>query len=137
MTVPPSLRRILPAALGLGASAAIALAPWTVASAAPTNVVVNGHCTGTSVDNLQVQREDTGKLSIDFGVDMARHVKGVAWSVHETDNGTAFVSKTVYTLSDGSFSITRAITPSSGSNTIVGTATNPKSGESCTLSATV
>lgn len=128
---------LLPGLIGLGAIAA-ATVPASIASAAtPKSVVVNGHCSGTSLDNLQLQREDTGKLSIDFGVDMARHVKGVPWTVTETDNGTVIVNTTVHTIRDGSFSITRVVLPKAGTNTVVGKATNPVTGESCSISASI
>jgi hypothetical protein len=105
------------------------------ARTAATAVVVNGRCSKGSLSNLQVQREDTGKLSTDFGVDMARHTAGVAWKVKGTDNGVAFFATTVHTISDGSFSITRLITPKPGVNHIVAIAANPKTGETCSLRA--
>ena len=117
------------AAAGAGASVR--------AHAAPRVVVVNGHCSKGSLSNLQLQREDTGKLSVDFGVDMARHTRGVAWKVKGTDNGTAFFATTMHTISDGSFSITRLITPKAGVNHIVAIAANPATGETCSLSASI
>jgi len=128
---------VLIAASGLlAASAAVTLPALAVSAATPANVVVNGHCSGTSVDNLQVQREDTGQLSVDYGVDMARHTPGVLWKVTESRNGTTFVSKNVHTLADGSFSISRLLAPRAGINTIVGTATS-QTGETCTLTASI
>ena len=116
---------------GLGAALAI---PVVSASAATTNPInINAKCSGTSVANLQVQREDTGKLSVDFGVDMARHAAGVRWGVGATDDGTLFVFQMVKTISDGSFSVTSVITPKPGVNTIVATAGNPVTHETCTV----
>ena len=129
---------VLIAASGLlAAGAAVTLPALAVSAATPANVVVNGHCSGTSVDNLQVQREDTGQLSVDYGVDMARHTPGVVWKVTGSDNGTTFVSTSVRTIADGSFSITRVIVPRPGTNTIVGTATSAQTGETCTLTASI
>jgi hypothetical protein len=122
----------LPAALGIGA-----LSTALPAHAASTSVVVNGHCSQTSLDNLQLQREDTGKISVDFGVDMARHTAGVAWKVKEYDNGVRFVNTTKLTIADGSFSITRLITPQPGVNKIVAKATNAVTGETCRISASI
>jgi hypothetical protein len=120
---------------GLGAALAI---PAVSASAATTNPInINAKCSGTSVANLQVQREDTGKLSIDFGVDMARHAAGVRWGVAATDNGTLFVYQTVNTISDGSFSVTRIIAPKPGVNTIRAWAVNPSTHETCSISGSV
>jgi hypothetical protein len=127
------------AVAGIAGIAGLTLATALPASAATTakTVVVYGRCSGTSHDNLQVQREDTGKLSVDFGVDMARHVAGVVWTVKESDNGTAFVNRSVQTIRDGSFSITRTILPKPGTNTITATASNPGTGETCSLTASV
>ncbi len=120
---------------GLGAALAI---PVTSASAATTNPInINAKCSGTSVANLQVQREDTGKLSVDFGVDMARHTAGVRWGVAAIDNGTGFIFQTVKTISDGSFSVTRVIAPKPGVNTIMARAVNPATHETCTISGSV
>jgi hypothetical protein len=128
---------VLIAASGLvAAGAAVTLPAVAVSAATPASAVVNGHCTGTSVDNLQVQREDTGQVSVDYGVDMAKHTAGVVWKVTESRNGTTFVSRNVRTLADGSFSITRLLAPRAGINTIVGTATS-QTGETCTLTASI
>jgi hypothetical protein len=117
----------LPALLILGAAI-------PVYAATPTSAVVSGHCSRTSLTDLQVGREDNGQLSIDFGVDMARHRAGVRWKVSETDNGVLITRTTMYTIADGSFSLTRLITPRRGVNHIVATARNPLTGETCRLS---
>jgi len=101
----------------------------------PSAVVVNGRCTKGSLSNLQVQREDTGQLSIDFGVDMVRPTAGVAWKVWVTDNGSQVAATTVRTISDGSFSITRLIAPKAGVNHIRALAINPATSEWCYLTA--
>ena len=92
------LRRLaliaLPAALTLGTLGIAAPAH----AATPTGVVVNRHCSNTSLGNLQLQREDTGKISVDFGVDMARHTAGVTWKVKETRNGVVFVNRSTRTI---------------------------------------
>jgi hypothetical protein len=120
----------LPAVLILGAAI-------PVYAATPTDVVVSGHCSKTSLTDLQVGREDNGQLSIDFGVDMARHRAGVSWTVRETDNGVLLTSATMHTIADGSWSLTRLITPRRGANHIVATARNPRTGETCRLIATL
>jgi hypothetical protein len=122
----------LPAALSIGALGAALPAH----AATPTSVVVNGHCTKTSLDNLQLQREDTGQISVDFGVDMARHTAGVTWHVKETRNGVVFVNRYIRTITDGSFSISSLLAPQT-TNHVVATAYNPASGEFCTISATL
>jgi hypothetical protein len=122
----------LPAALTIGVLGAALPAPAATATA----VVVNGHCSKGSLSNLQLQREDTGRISVDFGVDMARHTAGVAWNVKETRNGVAFFNGTTRTISDGSFSNSSLLAPKSV-NHVVATATNPKTGETCTIKATL
>ena len=119
---------------GLGAAIAV---PVAAAGAATPPVNITAKCSGTSTVNLQLQREDTGKLSVDFGVDMARHKAGVQWKVIETDNGRTFVNKTARTIQDGSFSITSLLTPHAGLNSVTGTAVKATTGETCTLMASI
>ena len=121
----------VPMAIAITASA-LAL---PAAAAASPRLNKNVTCTKGSLANLQVQREDTGRLSLDFGVDMTRHVAGVAWRVRVTDNRSVIVSSTVRTGRDGSFSITRTL-PAATSH-IVAVATNRASGEVCRIVATV
>jgi len=119
-------------AAGLGT---LAVLPAAHAGAATRSgsVNINVKCSGSSVANLQVQREDTGKLGVDFGVDMARHKAGVPWKVTLSDNGSVFVNTTVRTISDGSFSVSPSINPKAGTNTIVGKAVNLVTHETCTI----
>ncbi len=125
------------AALGIGSLAGISAIGALPAGAGAGVVNTTVHCSGTSLANLQLQREDTGQLSVDFGVDMARHKAGVSWSVHETRNGTVFVSKSVRTIRDGSFSISSLLAPLAGTNTVSATAVNATSGEICTVTGSV
>jgi hypothetical protein len=116
--------------IGFGGTVAV---PVAGASPVTKAITVNAKCSGTSVANLQIQREDTGKLSVDVGVDMARHTSGVRWRVGASDNGTVFILQTASTISDGSFSITRFISPKPGTNTIVATAVNLTTHEHCSV----
>ena len=118
-------------------SAGAVLAGTPAHAATPTQVVANARCSRTSWANLQVQREDTGKLSIDFGVDMAVHKAGVVWKAKITDNATTVYSGLPKTIADGSFSVTRVIAPQAGANHVTGTASNPATGETCKVSATL
>jgi hypothetical protein len=117
----------------------VVLVTTVVASAIPaqaaTNPAVtsNNKCSLGSVSNFQVQREDNGKLSIDFGVDMATHAAGVNWTYRVTDNRSLVIKGTSSTAADGSFSVTRTITPRSGTNHIVATAKNTTTGEICRI----
>jgi hypothetical protein len=135
MSTRPRRIAAIAAAVTLGTTAA----GVGVASAAPgpqPSTAATASCTKTSRANLQLQREDTGTLSVDGGVDMARHTAGVPWRVRVTDNGATLASTTVRTISDGSFSITRTITPRAGANHVVFTATNLRTGETCVLNGT-
>jgi hypothetical protein len=127
-------RRLATVALSaaIGGSALLASVPAHAAS----GVIVNGHCSGSSLYSLQVQKEDTGKISVDWGVDMARHTAGVAWHVTEADNGRGFVNTTVKTIADGSFSITRLLAPQA-TNKITASAHNAATGETCSAHATI
>jgi len=129
-------RIIAAAAVGTAGLGALAVMPIAQAGAASAPVNITLKCSGTSLVNLQLQREDTGMVSVDFGVDMARHKAGVVWHVTESNNGTSFVNKSVKTIRDGSFSITRLLAPAA-SNTVVATAVKSASGETCSISGTV
>jgi len=130
------IRLIVAGAIGAGGLAAVTTLPVTQAGAASVPVNTTVRCNGTSMVNLQLQREDTGQVSVDFGVDMARHTGGVRWHVTEKNNGSIFVNKSIKTIGDGSFSITTVLAPAA-SNTVVGTAVNPITGETCHVSGTV
>jgi len=102
-------------------------------AAAKPAVTRNSTCSLGSLSNLQVQREDNGTLSIDFGVDMVTHKTGINWTYRVIDNRSVVTRGTTATIADGSFSVTRAITPPTGSNHIVATATNAATGETCRI----
>ncbi len=74
-------RLIATGAIGLAGLGLVAMLPAASASAAPSSFNVNRNW-GTSVANIQVQREDTGLLSVDFGVDMAKHTRWRALEGH-------------------------------------------------------
>jgi hypothetical protein len=127
----------LASTLSLGLAAAGASAASAGSKPGASSVNLTAACSKGSLGNLQVQREDTGKLSIDVGVDMARHAAGAPWRIKATDNGTTVARGTVRTISDGSFSITRLIEPVKGANHVVFYATNLRTGETCKLGGTV
>jgi len=120
--------------VGMAAVGATAASAATRAKAGSVNLTTA--CTKGSLGNLQVQREDTGQLSIDIGVDMARHTAGVPWVFKATDNGVTVAAGRTSTLGDGSFSVTRLLSPKAGTNHVVFTARNLRTGETCRLSGT-
>jgi hypothetical protein len=125
-------RLVATGAVGLASLGLLAVLPAAYASAAPSSVNVNRNW-GTSVANMQIQREDTGLFSVDFGVDMAKHGAGVPWKVTITRNGKLFASATARTISDGSFSITRVLKPVPGTNTFVAHAVNTVTGQAWSI----
>jgi hypothetical protein len=101
------------------------------AATAPVNLIRS--CSQASVGNMQIQREDTGRFSIDVGVDMALHQAGMPWKVTVTNNGHVIVRMTTSTQIDGSFSITRHVVPVVGTNHLAFRARNLTTGETCVL----
>jgi len=124
-------RRLAAAVLSaaIGGTALLAVVPTRAA----TGIIPNGHCSGTSQYSLQVQKEDTGQISVDWGVDMTRHTAGVAWHITVADNGRVVVNTTVKTIADGSFSLTRLLAPQA-TNNITAWASNPMTRETCSTS---
>jgi len=102
-----------------------------------SSVNVTHACSKGSLANLQVQREDTGQISIDVGVDMARHTAGVPWKITVLDNGTAVAAGKFRTAGDGSFSYTKLMNPKAGANHVVFRAVNLRTGESCAIAGTL
>ena len=129
-------RLIVAGAIGAGGLAALTALPVAQAGAASVPINVTLNCSGSSKINLQLQREDNGTVSVDFGVDMAHHKAGVHWHVTETNNGTTSVNNSVKTIRDGSFSITSVLAPAT-SETVIGTGVNPGICETCNVSGTV
>jgi len=127
----------LAGAMSLGVAAVGASGAGAATRPRAASINANGTCTKGSASNLQVAREDTGQLSIDVGVDMARHLAKVPWHVKVVDNNVTIMNSNVLTASDGSFSLTRLISPRAGSNHVTFHATNLKTGEVCTISGTV
>jgi hypothetical protein len=123
-------------AAGLAGLVLVAAVPVASASAATNSINISRNC-GSNVANLQVQREDTGQLSVDFGVDMAKHTAGVPWKVKQTRNGKLFASTSTKTIADGSFSITRALQPVAGTNTFIAYAVNTRTGQTCSVSGSL
>ena len=113
--------------------AAVTAGAMPAQAAAKPAVTRNSACSMRSLSNLQVQREDNGTLNIDFGVDMVTHTSGVTWTYRVVDNRSVVMSGTASTIADGSFSVTRALTPMTRSNHIVATAKNAATGETCRI----
>jgi hypothetical protein len=136
------IQKLTTVALAGSMSLGLAAAGVSAASASTTrpkvsSINLNATCSKGSLGNLQVQREDTGQLSVDVGVDMARHTAGVPWAFRVTDNGSTVATGTTRTIGDGSFSISKLMWPKGGVNHFVLTAKNLKTGETCKLAGAV
>lgn len=126
-------------AIALTSVVALGAAGFAVPAGAATRahaVNTTKSCSKGSLANLQLQREDNGTRSIDFGVDMTRHATGVPWRIKVKDNGVTIASRVTKTSSDGSFSLTRPM-PTAASSHVTATATNLSTGEVCTITATL
>jgi hypothetical protein len=100
------------------------------ASAKDGDVKVSGRCSNGSNWKLKAGARDGG-IETEFEVDSNRN--GQVWSVRMTDNGVqVFAGKKTTVAPSGSFSVERHIANRAGTDKIVGTATNAKTGETCT-----
>ena len=102
--------------------------PATVA-AKGTEVIRTGSCTGVSDWKLKAKPDD-GRLEVEFEVD--QNVNGKTWNVKLKKNGNVFWQGQRTTQApSGSFSVTRFTGNRAGTDTIVGRAVNPATGEVC------
>jgi hypothetical protein len=123
------IRRAALGTLGVGviASGMIAMAPTVAANDA--DVIRTGNCSGASDWKLKVSPED-GRLEVEFEVDQNRN--GQVWNVVLKRNGNAFWRGQRTTQApSGSFEVRKLTRNGAGTDTIVGRATNPKTGEVC------
>ena len=75
-------------------------------------------------------KTDDGRLQVEYEVDS--NVVGQTWSVNLKDNGVVVFQGTRTTLApSGSFSLERRIADRAGSDTIVATASNAATGQTC------
>lgn len=123
------IRRTAYGALGTGLLAAGMLATAPATFAKGTDVVRTGSCSAASDWKLKAKPDD-GRLEVEFEVDQNRN--GQVWNVTLKHNGSQFFSGQRTTMApSGSFSVTRFTGNAAGTDTIVGRAVNPKTGEVC------
>ena len=114
--------------VGILATGMLATAPAIMAKGGDATIKT-GNCSMSSDWKLKV-KTDNSRLEVEFEVDQNRN--GQAWNVTLKDNGSAFFSGQRTTQApSGSFSVTRFTSNRAGTDTIVGKATNPKTGETC------
>jgi hypothetical protein len=98
-------------------------------------VRVAGACTAASSSKLKVKHDD-GRIEAQFEVDSNR--VGQRWNVVMKDNGVIVFSGVRTTLApSGSFEVERRIPNRAGTDTIVASAKNPTTGESCVARAAI
>ncbi len=86
-------------------------------------------CSGSSDWKLKAKHDD-GRIEVEFEVDSNR--VGQNWRVRLADNGTTFFTGTRRTTApSGAFEVRRFTGNRAGIDHIVGTATNPATGETC------
>jgi hypothetical protein len=123
------IRRIAYGTLATGILATGMLATAPLVAAKGTDVVKTGNCSMSSDWKLKVG-SDNGRLEVEFEVDQNR--TGQPWNVTLKHNGSAFFTGQRTTLApSGSFSVTKFTGNAAGTDTIVGKAVNPKTGEVC------
>ncbi|HEY8135463.1 MAG TPA: hypothetical protein VIF08_05430 [Candidatus Limnocylindrales bacterium] len=104
-------------------------------AAKDTDVIRTGSCSGASDWKLKA-KPDNGRLEVEFEVD--QNVNNRTWSVKLKKNGNVFWQgqRTTHAPS-GSFSVTKFTGNPAGTDTIVGRAVNPATGEVCQGSLTI
>ena len=126
-----------------GALVATALAVPTLALSATdanakhggsTVVRVTGTCTDVSTAKLKAKQDD-GRIEVEFEVDSNR--RGQRWTAGIVDNGAQVWSGSRKTRGrSASFSIEKRIANQAGADVITATATNRRTGETCTATLT-
>ena len=111
------------------AAALVAIAVPSAATASDDDVRRSGECTGASSVKIKAKPDD-GQLEVELEVDQNRN--GQPWKVKIKDDGDVVVRDSARTHGpSGSFSIERRIPDRAGTDTIVGSARNKRSGERC------
>ena len=121
-------------AVGIGAIALIGAAlvafPAAISVAAKDgDVIRTGNCTINSDWKLKLSPEN-GRIEVEFEVDS--NINGQTWNVKLKKEGNVFFSGQRTTQGpSGSFELRRVVNNGAGTETFVGRAKNPVSGEVC------
>ena len=114
--------------VGVAVGALMSATP-AFASGGTTAITKSGSCSNGSTWKLKA-KPDNGQLEVSFEVDS--NVVGQQWSVRLLDNGTVFFSGSRTTVApSGSFQVRRFTADQAGTDSIVGRASNPATGELC------
>ena len=126
------IARLLAATVGVSLLGAIGAAP---AMAKDGDVIVTGSCSAGSTYKLKLAPRD-GAIETELEVDS--NVVGQRWNVRMTDNGTVvFQGARTTQAPSGSFTARPRIADLTGTDTVVGSAKNPTTGETCVATAAV
>jgi hypothetical protein len=124
--------RVLAAAGGTLFAVTLAAGP---ASAKSGDVIKTGSCSASSDWKLKLGPRDSG-IETEFEVDS--NVVGQKWSVVITDNGATVLSAKRTTVApSGSFTVRALLANKAGTDTVVATARNAATGETCRGSASI
>jgi hypothetical protein len=125
-------------------AAAALLAGSTLGLAAPADasgggggdaIIRTGNCSGRADWKLKAKARDGG-LEVEWEIDANRNGQNWRWTLRR--NGNAFANGTSTTRApSGSFSVERRTGNAPGADTIVGTATNVATGQTCRGTLTV
>jgi hypothetical protein len=100
-----------------------------------TQVTSRGTCSASSVSKLALKHDD-GLIETQFEVDSNR--VGQRWSVVIKDNGViVFSGARTTTAPSGTFEVQRRLPNRAGTDTIVASAQNTATGESCVARASI
>jgi hypothetical protein len=122
------MTRLLTIAVALAATALIPTAALAK-HGGDNRKQVSGSCTGNATSKLKAKPDD-GQIEVQFEVDS--NVVGQTWQFRLKDNGVVFASGTRVTQApSGSFEVRRLTADQAGTDTIVGQARNPSTGETC------
>lgn len=114
----------------------IALAGAVPASAkgGSRGVEARGNCSSAATWKLKA-KPDNGRLEVEMEVDSNR--VGQIWAVRIRDNGvTVFAANRATRTPSGSFSVELRVPNRAGRDAFLGTARNPRTGQTCTARVT-
>ena len=116
--------------LGIAAISAASLIATARPALAQPAVQSEGPCSGTSTFFLEVRQRDVEHIRLEFDVDEG--ITGHRWQVKITDNGITIDREVKVTTGGGSFKVERYRPDLDGPDTVVATALNQATGETCT-----
>ncbi len=122
-------KRISATVVAATLTAGIFALPQAAQAQGGDEVVGTGSCTGNTTTKIKAKFRDGG-IEAEFEVDQNRN--GVTWRVRiKQDDNVVWRGRRTTKAPSGSFSVERRLNNTAGSDTIVGRAVNPATGEVC------